>query len=177
MRLLTPPSERPCGALASYALALAPTRPTTSTLTSRRGCAGRRTIGSWTLVELMPLRMNGSRWPGPLRTGSAMNDTEGALQASGPRTPEGLERSGRAKERSALFAATRSKAPAVPGLSRSKTQKSAGSVKQVQTKDAGPRLRRPGKHLCNQRGVRIRAPEGDVSDDGRFCRVRAGDDC
>jgi hypothetical protein len=114
MRLLTPPSERPCGALASYALALAPTRPTTSTLTSRRGCAGRRTIGSWTLVELMPLRMNGSRWPGPLRTGSAMNDTEGALQASGPRTPEGLERSGRAKERSALFAATRSKAPAVP---------------------------------------------------------------
>src|SRR5262245_25211056 len=34
----------------------------TSTPTSRRGCAGRRTIGSWTdLSRLMALRKNGSR--------------------------------------------------------------------------------------------------------------------
>jgi hypothetical protein len=43
--------------------------------------AGRRTIGSWTdLSPLMALRMNGSRRPGPLWTGSAMNDTEGDLR-------------------------------------------------------------------------------------------------
>src|SRR5262249_33650004 len=43
-------------------LRLAATRPMTSTPTSRRGCAGRRTIGSWTdLSRLMALRKNGSR--------------------------------------------------------------------------------------------------------------------
>src|SRR5262245_30888391 len=32
----------------------------TSTPTSRRGCAGRRTIGSWTDLSRLALRMNGS---------------------------------------------------------------------------------------------------------------------
>src|SRR5262245_7004633 len=70
MSLPTPPNERlsltePSGALASCACGLAATQPVTSTPTSRRGRAGRGTIGSWTdLSRLMALRKNGSRQHG-----------------------------------------------------------------------------------------------------------------